>query len=83
MWASHYFLRKRYKNLECSDSIWLPLRLHATCVEPAGSFGSELWGVYRKYASGRQRLETVRLQQIQQLSGLRTSVALPIIWREP
>ena len=82
MWASHYFLRKRYKSLECSDSIWLPLRLHATCVEPAGSFGSELWGVYRKYASGRQRLETVRLQQIRQLSGLRTSVALPIIWRE-
>ena len=52
------------------------------CVEPAGCFGSELWGVYRKYASGRQRLETIRLQQIRQLSGLRASVALPIIWRE-
>ena len=25
MWTSHYFLRKRYKSLECSDSIWLPL----------------------------------------------------------
>ena len=51
-------------------------------MEPAGSFGSELWGVYRKYASSRQRLETVRMQQIRQLSGLHTSVALPIIWRE-
>ena len=79
MWASHNFLRKLYKGLGCSDSVWLPLQLHAACVEPAGSFGSELCGVHRHHASGRQRLETARLKQIWQLSGLSQSVALPII----
>ena len=82
MWASHYFLRKRYKGLECSDSIWLPLQLHAACVEPAGSFACELWGVYRQQAGQRQRLETARLKQIRQLSSLGQSVAIPIIWKE-
>ena len=55
MWASQYFLRKRYWGPGCSDSIWLPLQLHPACVEPAGSFGSELWGVYLQHARGRQR----------------------------
>ena len=82
MWASHYFLRKQYKGLGCSDSVWLPLQLHAACVEPAGSFASELWGVYQQHSVSRQRLETARLRQIRQLAGLSQSVALPIIWRE-
>ena len=82
MWAAHYFLRKRYQRLGCSYSVWLPLQLHAACVEPAGSFGSEIWGVYQQHARGHQRLEAARLKQIRQLSGLAQSVALPILWRE-
>ena len=78
----HYFLRKRYQRLGSSDSVWLPLQLHAACVEPAGSFGSEIWGVYQQHARGHQRLEAARLKQIRQLSGLAQLVALPILWRE-
>ena len=51
-------------------------------MEPAGSFGSEIWGVYQQHAPGHQRLEAARLKQIWQLSGLSQSMALPIIWRE-
>ena len=52
-----HFLHKRYNSLGCSNSIWLLGQLHAACVEPAGSFGSKLWGVYPQHARGRQRLE--------------------------
>ena len=82
MWASHYFLRKRYSSLGCADSVWLPLQIHAACVDPAGSFASELWGVYQQHSAGRQRLETARLRQLRQLTGLGPAVALPIVWRE-
>ena len=85
MWAAHYILRKGYQRLGCSDSVWLPLQLHAACVEPAGSFGSEIWGVYQQHARGcleAARLEAARLKQIRQLSGLAQTVALSILWRE-
>ena len=82
MWAAHSSLRKRYSSLGCGDSVWLPLQLHAACVEPAGSFGCELWAVSRQHGAERQRLEAARLRQVRQLSGLARSVALPILWRE-
>ena len=82
MWASHYSLRKQYLGLDCGASVWLPLRLHAACVEPAGSFACELWGVYQQHGGERQRLETARLKQLRQLTGLRQSTALPIIYEE-
>ena len=82
MWASHYFLRKRYSSLGCADSVWLPLQIHAACVEPAGSFASELWGAYQQHSAGRQRLEAARLRQLRQLTGLGPAVALPIVWRD-
>ena len=82
LWASHCFLRKRYRGLDCGSSIWLPLQLYKACVEPAGSFGSEVWGVYPRQDMQRLCLETARLQQLRQLSGLGQGTALPIIWRE-
>ena len=78
MWASHNGLRKRHRGLGCGHSVWLPLQLHAACVEPAG----ELWGVYKQHSVARQRLEIARLRQLRQLTGLSPAVALPIVWRE-
>ena len=82
MWASHYSLRKQYHSLGCSASVWLPLQLHAAGVEPAGSFACELWGVYQQHNAARRRLETARLRQLRQITGISPAIALPIIWRE-
>ena len=82
MWASHFSLSKQYHSLGCSASVWLPLQLHAAGVEPAGSFACELWGVYQQHSAARRRLETARLRQLRQITGISPAIALPIIWRE-
>ena len=83
--GANALVRRQYGRLDCSNSVWLQLQLHQTCVVPAGSFACEIWGpsvLTGAARKGRARLETCCLGQIKRMAGLRGSVASPIVCRE-
>jgi hypothetical protein len=65
--------------------VHLLLRLYQVCVPPAGSYGCEVWGIRRLSGAAqkaRQRLASVHLQILRQISGIRTDVPTAILFRE-
>ena len=85
MWGAWSLLQQRYRNLHCVPSVLLLLRLYQVCVPPAGSYGCEVWGFRRLSGDAqkaRQRLASVPLQVLRQISGIRTDVPIAILFRE-
>ena len=85
MWGAWSLLQQRYRNLRCVSSVHLLLRLYQVCVPPAGSYGCEVWGIRRLSGAAqkaRQRLASVHLQILRQISGIRTDVPTAILFRE-
>ena len=85
MWGAWSLLQQRYKNLRCVSCVHLLLRLYQICVPPAGSYGCEVWGFRRLSGAAqkaRQRLASVHLQILRQISGIRTDVPTAILFRE-
>ena len=81
-WAQ---LSRQYGTLRCEKGIWLMLQLYVACVVPAGSFACELWGVWPlrgQHRKDRDHLNTVYLDHLSRLSGIRRTVATPILLEE-
>ena len=71
--------------LQCEKGIWLRLQLSGACVVPAGSFACELWGVWPlrgQHRKHRDHLNTVYLDHLSRLSGIRRTVATSILLEE-
>ena len=83
--ASWAQLSRQYGTLQCEKGIWLMLQLYGACVVPARSFACELWGVWPlcgQHRKDRDHLSTVYLGHLSRLSGIRRTVASPVLLEE-
>ena len=81
-WAQ---LSRQYGTLQRGNGIWLMLQLYGACVVPAGSFTSDLWGVWPlrgQHRKDRDHLITVFLGHLSRLSGIRRTFSIPILLEE-
>ena len=86
MRAAWALLRRRYERLDCAQSVWLQLQLCRACVVSAGSFASELWGVY-PFGDQAQRkackaVAALHLRVVKRIAGLRVTTSTDVVYRE-
>ena len=66
--------------------MWLQLQLCRACVVSAGSFASELWGVY-PFGDQAQRkackaVAALHLRVVKRIAGLRVTTSTDVVYRE-
>ena len=66
-------MKRQYSNLGCAQLVGLRMQLFAACVQPVGSFASEVWGVLPftgQAKSQRAALIPTHLGMLKELAGL-------------
>ena len=86
MRAAWALLRRRYERLDCAQSVWLQLQLCRASVVSAGSFASELWGVY-PFGDQAQRkackaVAALHLRVVKRIAGLRVTTSTDVVYWE-
>ena len=78
-------MKRQYGNLSCAQSVGLRVQLFASCVQPVGSFASEVWGVLPctgPTKNQRAALVNTHLEMLKELAGLCKTTPTDIVYAE-